>query len=103
MLEPSDLDKISFTPASSSTALTGPPALTPIPLAAGLSITLLAPLTPIASWEIVLLSTNDTVITFLVAAETAFLIASGTSLALPVPSPTFPFLSPTTTVAEKRK
>ena len=33
----------------------------------------------------------------------AFLIASGTSAALPVPKPTFPFLSPITTNAAKRK
>ena len=103
VFDPSDLDKISLTPASSSTALTGPPALTPVPLTAGLSKTLLALLTPIASWEIVLSSTNLTLTMFLVAAETAFLIASGTSFALPVPRPTLPFLSPTTTVAEKRK
>jgi len=48
-------------------------------------------------------STIDTSTTFLVAACTAFLIASGTSFALPVPRPTLPFLFPTTTTAEKRK
>ena len=36
---------------------------------------------------------------FLNASSTAFLIASGTSLALPVPNPIVPFLSPTTTKA----
>ena len=42
-------DKISFTPAISNTDLTGPPAFTPVPLAAGFSITLLAPSTPMIS------------------------------------------------------
>lgn len=88
MFEPNDFESISLTPASSSTDLTGPPALTPVPSAAGLSKTLLAPLTPIASCGIVLSSTIDTLTTCLVAAWTAFLIASGTSFALPVPIPT---------------
>ena len=59
---------MSLTPASSSTALTGPPALTPVPETAGFNLTRLAPSTPIASCGIVLSSTNDTVTTFLVAA-----------------------------------
>jgi hypothetical protein len=49
VFDPNDLDKISLIPANSSTALTGPPALTPVPLTAGFNNTLLAPLTPIAS------------------------------------------------------
>ncbi len=36
VLEPSDFDKISATPASSNTARTGPPAITPVPAEAGL-------------------------------------------------------------------
>ena len=36
---------------------------------------------------------------FLLAFSEAFLIASGTSFALPVPKPTLPFLSPITTNA----
>src|SRR5690554_5260405 len=42
-------------------------------------------------------------IIFLLAFSTAFLIASGTSVALPVPKPTLPCLLPTTTSAAKRK
>src|SRR5699024_6403775 len=48
-------------------------------------------------------STIGTSIKSFLAASTAFLIASGTSCALPVPKPTRPFLSPTITSAEKRK
>ena len=40
---------------------------------------------------------------FFLASCVAFLIASGTSRALPVPTPTCPFLSPTTTRAENLK
>ena len=40
---------------------------------------------------------------FFLASSTAFLIASGTSLAFPVPTPTRPLRSPTTTNAAKRK
>ncbi|CCY46376.1 ribosomal protein [Firmicutes bacterium CAG:822] len=102
MLDPSDLDKISLTPASSNTDLTGPPALTPVPLEAGFNKTLLAPLLPIASCGIVLPPTIATLVTFLVAAATAFLIAVGTSAAFPEPIPTRPLRSPTTAVAAKR-
>jgi len=37
VLEPSDLERISVIPANSSTARTGPPAITPVPGAAGLT------------------------------------------------------------------
>ena len=40
---------------------------------------------------------------FFFAFSMAFLIASGTSLDFPEPNPTFPFLSPITTRAAKRK
>ena len=39
VFDPRDFDKISFTPASSNTALTGPPAFTPVPFEAGFNIT----------------------------------------------------------------
>ena len=78
VLDPSDFDKIFLTPASSTTALTAPPALTPVPSQAGFNKILLAPCTPVASCGIVP-STIETFVTFLVAAATAFLIASGTS------------------------
>ena len=71
----------------------------PVPFGAGFIITLALPHTPIASCGIVLASTSDTLTKFLLAACNPFLIASGTSLALPVPIPTNPFPSPTTLVS----
>jgi hypothetical protein len=51
--DPIDLVNISWTPADSSTALTGPPAITPVPGEAGFMNTLAAPKRPTTSWEIV--------------------------------------------------
>ena len=45
--EPNDLLKMFSIPASSSTARTAPPAITPVPCYAGLSITLPAPERPV--------------------------------------------------------
>ena len=47
VLDPNAFDKISEIPASSSTARTGPPAITPVPAAAGLNKTLPAPNVPV--------------------------------------------------------
>jgi hypothetical protein len=47
--------------------------------------------------------TNGTVTKFFFALSIAFLIASGISAAFPVPQPTLPFWSPTTTSATNRK
>lgn len=74
VLEPSDLDKISWIPANSRTARTAPPAITPVPGAAGLNTTLAAPATPYDSCAIVLLSVKGTLIKFLLAAWIAFLL-----------------------------
>ena len=49
VLAPSDLETTSRIPANSNTARTDPPAITPVPAAAGLIITLAAPECPIAS------------------------------------------------------
>ena len=49
VLEPSDLLEISRTPANSKTALTAPPAISPVPALAGLIKTLAAPLLPTTS------------------------------------------------------
>ena len=100
VLAPSDLETTSRIPANSNTARTDPPAMIPVPAAAGLIITLAAPLVPIASWATVLPSIRGILINFLLAFLIAFLIASGTSLAFPIPNPTFPLRSPITTVAE---
>jgi hypothetical protein len=66
--EPSDLDKMSFTPASSNTARTAPPAITPVPAVAGFKNTLAAPLTPVISCWIVRPSTKGILTIFLLAA-----------------------------------
>ena len=66
--DPSDLDTISRTPASSNTARTAPPAITPVPSTAGFNKTLAAPFVPITSCWIVLPSTRGIFTTFLVAA-----------------------------------
>jgi len=63
-------------------------------------ITLAAPAVPIASCATVLPSIRGIVIIFLFASCNAFLIASGTSFAFPIPNPTLPLRSPITTVAE---
>ena len=99
--DPSDLDRMFWIPASSTTARTGPPAITPVPSTAGFKNTRPPPWTPVISCGIVVFIIGTSTKLFL-ASSTAFLIASGISIALPVPIPTFPFLSPTTTTALKR-
>ena len=89
LVNPIDFDKISVIPASSNTARTGPPAITPVPSEAGFKKTLPAPYTPVTSCGIVV-PTEGTIIKFVFAASIAFLIAAGTSDALPVPKPTWP-------------
>ena len=85
-------------PASSITGLTLPPAIIPVPSAAGFKSTFALPNWPINSWGIVV-STIGTSIRFFLASSIAFFIASGTSAAFPLPTPTCPFSSPTTTTA----
>src|SRR5699024_11849715 len=53
LLDPSDFVKMSPTPASSSTARTGPPEITPVPSAAGFINTLPEPKRPLISCGIV--------------------------------------------------
>ena len=69
-------------PASSSTARTPPPAITPVPGEAGLRNTRPAPKTPVVWWVIVLPCLGTRKRSFF-ARSTPFWIASGTSLALP--------------------
>src|SRR5215204_4002788 len=80
--EPSDFDRMSWIPASSSTARTPPPAITPVPGEAGLRKTRPEPNTPVVWWVIVAPWRGTRNRRFL-AFSTPFWIASGTSLALP--------------------
>ena len=89
---------ISLYPASSNIGLTLPPAISPDPSGPGFSKTLALPNVPTYSCGIVV-PTIGTSIKFFLASSIAFLIASGTSAALPFPIPTCPFSSPTTTTA----
>src|SRR5699024_451951 len=89
-------------PASSSTARTGPPEITPVPSAAGFINTLPEPKRPLISCGIVVPTIGTSTRPFF-ALSIAFLIASGSSSAFPMPKPILPFLSPTTTTAAKRK
>ena len=73
---------MSWIPASSSTARTPPPAITPVPGEAGFSSTRPAPNTPVVWWVIVLPCLGTRNRSFF-ARSTPFWIASGTSLALP--------------------
>ena len=98
--EPRDLARIFSTPAISKTILTPPPAIMPVPGEAGFSKTLAAPNLPITWWKIVPSTNGIETIPFF-ATSVAFLIDSESSLALPNPTPTRPFLSPTATKALK--
>src|SRR5215467_6075287 len=98
--EPSDRDSTSCTPAHSSTARTGPPAMTPVPGLAGLSNTTPAAASPCTVCGIVPPMRGTRKKCFL-AASTPLAMAAGTSLAFPYPTPTMPLPSPTTTRAVK--
>src|SRR5699024_1253603 len=79
---PSDLVNTSRTPAASSTARTGPPAITPVPGAAGRCITTPAACSPwIGCWMVPWII--GTLKKFFLASSTPLAIAVGTSLALP--------------------
>src|SRR6187402_642465 len=88
------------TPITSKTARMAPPALMPLPSAAGFIITRVAPWRPSTSWWMVpLLSATFTMLRR--ACSIAFCTATGTSRALPLPMPTEPSPSPTTVRAAK--
>src|SRR5438552_1744242 len=91
---------MSWTPTASSTGRTAPPAMTPVPGTAGLRNTRPAPKWPVISMGIVV-SRSGTKIRSFFACSTALRMASGTSCALPRPTPTWPRPSPTTTSAVK--
>ena len=67
VLAPNDLETTSRIPAKSKIARTEPPAMIPVPAAAGFIITLAAPAVPIASCATVLPSIRGIVIKFLLA------------------------------------
>src|SRR3954470_7788476 len=100
--EPSDLASTSWTPAASRIARAAPPAMTPVPGAAGFSSTRAASCSPMIVWVIVS-PASGTANRRLRASSMPFWIAAGTSLALPYPRPTLPAPSPTTTSAVKEK
>ena len=76
-------------PAASTTARTEPPAMTPVPWLAGFRRTLLAEKTVRTSCGIVV-PTIGILMRFFLASSTPLRIASGTSPALPSPTPTWP-------------
>src|SRR5579884_3854512 len=80
--EPSDLLSTSWIPAHSSTARTGPPAITPVPALAGLSSTTPAAASPCTGW-VMLRWMRGTEKKCFLASSTPLAIAAGTSLALP--------------------
>jgi len=80
--EPSDLASTSWMPAASRMMRAAPPAITPVPGAAGFSSTRPAPASPITGWTMVE-PASGTLKTFLRASSAAFCMARATSLALP--------------------
>src|SRR5262245_39677333 len=102
LFDPMHLVSTLARPASSTTARTPPPAMTPVPSDAGFSRTSPAPKRPVTSKGIVP-STRGTSSMLFLAFSMPLRIASGTSFALPSPNPTRPALSPTTTNALKLK
>jgi len=100
LFEPMHFVSTLASPASSTTARTPPPAMTPVPSDAGLSRTSPAPKRPMTSNGIVPSISGTSSMPFF-AFSMPLRIASGTSFALPRPKPTRPALSPTTTSALK--
>src|SRR5688572_6560620 len=98
--EPSDLVSTLCRPAASTTARTAPPAMMPVPSGAGFSSTLPEPNLPTIACGIVVPASGTRIKPFF-AASIPFLMAEGTSFALPTPKPTTPWPSPTTTSALK--
>src|SRR5687767_2056410 len=100
LAEPSDLVSTLCSPAASTTARTAPPAIMPVPSGAGFSSTLPDPNFPTMACGIVVPASGTRINPFF-AASIPFLMAEGTSFALPTPKPTTPWPSPTTTSALK--
>ena len=75
-------------PANSKSVLIEPPAITPVPGAAGLISTLAAPSRPKDKVGIELLGVKGTLTRFFLASEPPYLTAPITSPAFPTPTPT---------------
>ena len=80
--EPSDLASTSRTPAASRMARAAPPAITPVPGAAGFSSTRAASCWPMITWVMVS-PASGTEKRFFFASSMPFWIAAGTSFAFP--------------------
>lgn len=89
LLERRDLVRMSLIPATSITARTGPPAITPVPGAAGFISTLPAPNLPTISCGMVV-PFSGILMRFFFASSMPLRIASGTSPDLPRPKPMVP-------------
>src|SRR5687768_10374213 len=100
LADPIDLVSTFWMPADSTTARTAPPAMMPVPSGAGFSSTWPAPNLPSTGCGTVVPFSGTRIRDFF-AASIPFLIAEGTSFALPTPNPTTPWPSPTTTSALK--
>src|SRR6185312_4754327 len=100
LADPIDLVSTFWMPADSTTARTAPPAMMPVPSGAGWSSTCPAPKRPRTGCGTVVPFSGTRISDFF-AASIPFLIAEGTSFALPTPKPTTPWPSPTTTSALK--
>src|SRR5918998_1039271 len=102
VVEPKAFVSTSLTPASSNAARTAPPAITPVPSEAGLSITDELSNLPKISCGMVVPRIGTSNISRL-ALSWPLEIATGTVFAFPRPTPTRPLPSPTTTRALKLK
>src|SRR5262245_53312961 len=98
--DPRDFVRMFITPADSTTARTAPPAMMPVPSGAGFNSTRPDPNAPVIGCGMVL-PCSGTRIRLFFAASIPFLIADGTSFALPTPMRTTPSPSPTPTSALK--
>ena len=94
-------ERIFWQPASSRIRRADPPAMIPVPSAAGWIIIRVA-LNFVSTWYGTVPFTSGTFIIVFFAEFTAFSTAIETSCALPRPKPTFPARSPMTTAARKR-
>jgi hypothetical protein len=101
LLEPNCFAITFLTPATSKTIRTAPPAITPEPSIEGRIITLQAPKVPRTLCGILKDFVIGSFIKFFRPSVFAFLKALTTSSAFATPTPTFPFSSPTTTIARK--
>ena len=82
LADPRDFVSTSWTPSTSRTARTAPPAITPVPGAAGLRSTMPAPSRPV-TWCGIVVPIIGTSNILRRASSTPLAIAAGTSLALP--------------------